>query len=400
MIKVKIYTLLLILISFSAFSQRVEKGKVITAPKIPQKNTPKKTEVKTNEFDFIFEDTPKLKFTNQFEGSNTNKTVSDNKTANYTEGIKIEPLRELNRVVHEDTSSIDEGDLFIVEIEEVGKFYGSDNMVTMASYYSIWDTKILNPYGIKPLDINEIVNMTLYNEKEGRKWHPMLDNFRLSSHFGLRRKKWHRGTDLALTTGEKIYSAFDGIVRISNTHSGYGRTVMVRHYNGLETLYAHLSSIAFETGTLVKAGDVIGLGGNTGRSSGPHLHFETRYEGHQFDSENIYDYTGNKVNIRGSEFQISSRLWDYLRGKNSRPSTPIKVISETENSDSGDEEIDDEFEEEVPEEVKQIVWRTVRPGDTLNKIAKDARITVPELARLNKRSIDRKLRVGEKLRIK
>jgi murein DD-endopeptidase MepM/ murein hydrolase activator NlpD len=400
--KYLIYTF--ILFSINAFAQK-EKGKVISAPKIPQssKNTPQKKDVKKekDEFDFIFEDEPKLRFSNQYEGANTNKAAASTTPSNttYKEGIRIEPLREINQVVHEDTSSIDEGELMIVEIEEEAQFAGSDNMVSVASYYSVWDTRLLNPYGIKPKDFNEMININLYNEKDGRAWAPMLDRFRLSSHFGWRRGRWHKGTDLALDTGDKVYSAFDGIVRISGTFNGYGRTVLVRHYNGLETLYGHLSKIAFEANTLVKAGDVIGLGGSTGRSSGPHLHYETRYEGNQFDPENIYDFSNNQVNIRGQEFTLSPKLYDYLRGKSSLISNikSVETISEESLDDHGDE---DEFEEPVPVKTQQKAWYTVRRGDTLGSISRKAGMSVQDLARLNKITVNKKIHPGLRLRIR
>lgn len=395
----------LLLFSVHAFGQK-EKGKVISAPKIPQssKNTTQKKDVKKekDEFDFIFEDEPKLRFSNQYEGGNTNKAASSapNSTTTYKEGIRIEPLREINQVVHEDTSSIDEGELMIVEIEEEAQFAGNDNMVSVASYYSVWDTRSLNPYGIKPSDFNELININLYNEKDGRAWAPMLDKFRLSSHFGWRRKRWHKGTDLALDTGDKVYSAFDGIVRISGTFNGYGRTVLVRHYNGLETLYAHLSKVAFESNTLVKAGDVIGLGGSTGRSSGPHLHFETRYEGNQFDPENIYDFSNNQVNIRGAEFTLSPKLYDFYKGKSSLVSNirSVEVISEEALDDLEGEE--DEYEEPAPVKTQVKAWYTVRKGDTLSSISRKAKISLQDLARLNKISINKKIHPGLRLRIK
>ncbi len=355
---------------------------------------------KKDEFDFIFEEESKLRFSNKYEGSNNNKAVAPAEPgSNYKEGIRIEPLREINTIVHEDTSSLDEGELLILEIEEEAQFAGSENMVKMASYYSVWDTKNLNPYGTAPKSFNEIVHITLYNEKEGREWAKMLDQFRLSSHFGWRNKRWHKGTDLALDTGDKVYAAFDGIVRISGTFNGYGRTVLLRHYNGLETLYGHLSKIAFEPNTLVKAGDVIGLGGSTGRSSGPHLHYETRYEGNQFDTENIYDYTNNQIRIRMQEFTVSSRLYDYLRGK---PSVPTSYRNgEFATGEALDDlEDGDDFEEEVPVQTVQKLWHSVRKGETLTSIAHKFNMTARELAQLNKIPLNKKIYPGLRLRVR
>ena len=98
------------------------------------------------------------------------------------------------------------------------------------------------------------------------------------SPFGPRRRRRHQGVDLPLHTGDPVYAAFDGKVRLSKYHRGYGNLVIIRHENGLETFYGHLSRREVEPGDWVRAGEVIGLGGSTGRSNGPHLHFETRYQ--------------------------------------------------------------------------------------------------------------------------
>jgi murein DD-endopeptidase MepM/ murein hydrolase activator NlpD len=398
-------TLLSVLVSFLAFSQ--EKGK-LNAPKIPKNNKTSTTNTKnsnqksSDEFDFKFEDEPKLRFSNQYENNTTNK-VSNTETGTQKslEGIKIEPLRELNQIVHEDTSSIDEGELLVVEIEEDAQFQGADNMVEIASYYSVWDTKSLNPYGLNPKEFEEIVPITLYNVNEGRNWSPVLDKSLVTSHFGWRNRRWHKGTDLDLETGDKIYAPFDGVVRISGVHSGYGRTIILRHYNGIETLYGHLSKFNYEPGTFIKAGEVIGRGGNSGRSSGSHLHYETRFEGNQFDPENIYNFKNNPMVIRSSEFVISPKVFDYLRGGSSRPSSIITEPSSVQSSgvvEDIEEEIDDE--EEVPVRVEKKIWYTVRNGDNLTEISKKFHSSVGEICRLNKISAYKKLYVGLKLRVK
>jgi murein DD-endopeptidase MepM/ murein hydrolase activator NlpD len=403
-IPIKIMILALAL-SYSAMSQ--EKGK-LNAPKIPKNNKQTPTNTKDanakpkDEFDFTFEDEPKLRFSNQYETNNTNKTTtSENGTQKGLEGIKIEPLRELNNLIHEDTSSIDEGELMVVEIEEDAQFQGADNMVEIASYYSVWDTKSLNPYGLNPKEFEDMVPITLYNVSEGRNWAPVLDKSVVTSHFGWRNRRWHKGTDLDLETGDKVYAPFDGVVRIAGVHSGYGRTMILRHYNGIETLYGHLSKYNYEPGTFIKAGEEIGRGGNTGRSSGSHLHYETRYEGNQFDPENIYNFKTNPMEMRGSEFVLSPKVFDYLRGGSSRPSNIISEPTSIQSSgvaEDIEEEIDDE--EEVPVKVEKKVWYRVRQGDNLTEIARKFHSSVGEICRLNKISAYKKLYVGLKLRVK
>lgn len=111
-----------------------------------------------------------------------------------------------------------------------------------------------------------------------------------SSPYGWRWHRGHHGVDIALRTGEPIHAAFGGTVRVATRMGGYGNCIVVRHSNGLETLYGHLSKINVRTGQQVSAGEVIGLGGNTGNSTGPHLHFECRFLYQTFDPEWILDF--------------------------------------------------------------------------------------------------------------
>ncbi|MDR1848044.1 MAG: M23 family metallopeptidase [Bacteroidales bacterium] len=110
-----------------------------------------------------------------------------------------------------------------------------------------------------------------------------------SSNYGWRWNRPHTGVDIALNIGEPVFAAFDGVVRVAKTNGGYGKMVLIRHYNNLETLYGHLSEIKVKSGQIVKAGDIIGLSGNTGHSTGPHLHFECRLLYACFDPEWIFD---------------------------------------------------------------------------------------------------------------
>lgn len=119
-----------------------------------------------------------------------------------------------------------------------------------------------------------------------------------SSPYGWRWHRGHHGVDIALRTGEPIYAAFGGTVRIASRMGGYGNCVVIRHSNGLETLYGHLSKIHVHANQQVEAGEVIGLGGNTGNSTGPHLHFECRFLYQTFDPEWILDFKSQTLRTR------------------------------------------------------------------------------------------------------
>jgi hypothetical protein len=129
---------------------------------------------------------------------------------------------------------------------------------------------------------------------------------KLNSKYGPRWGKMHKGMDLFLKTGDSVIAAFNGVVRYADYNSGgFGNCVVIRHTNGLETVYGHLSEILVDENQYVQAGEVIGLGGTTGHSTGPHLHFETRYKDFSIDPELYYNTeTGtllSKILVLGKE---------------------------------------------------------------------------------------------------
>ncbi|MEO8761310.1 MAG: M23 family metallopeptidase [Bacteroidia bacterium] len=133
----------------------------------------------------------------------------------------------------------------------------------------------------------------------------------ITSNFGWRDKRMHKGMDIDLNRGDQVHAAFDGMVRIARYNSGYGNVVIVRHYNGLETVYAHLSKIKVKPGQVVIAGQTLGLGGATGHATGSHLHFEVRFKGHALNPANIISFTENKTYndtliIRKSKYGIAA----------------------------------------------------------------------------------------------
>lgn len=390
-----------LLISTVSFAQR-EKGKILKAPKIFQKDTQTKEASNSNkeatstpnEVEFQFEEQPRLRFSTTFETTSdkTERLKTDVQAEKALNGdnlpFRLEPIRTVNSMVEDDTSSIDEGELQIVEIEEFVAFNDPSEMVKVASYYSIWDTRNIDPYGINPTDFEEVIPIKLYDLNENRYWNSPLDRSPITSHFKFRNGRWHRGTDLDLETGDPVYSVFDGIVRVAGGHSGWGNTVLIRHYNGLETLYGHLSKILVEPNRLVKAGDKIGLGGNTGRSSGSHLHIETRYEGNAFDSENIFRYSGNanETEVLAQEFLLAPTVFNYLRGGKS------KVAFDGDG-------VDESGEEEEPKQMSQNVWIRVKRGDNLTQIAARNNTTVSALCELNKIRANHTLMANTRLRI-
>lgn len=286
-------------------------------------------------------------------------------------GSPFEPKKELNRVVSEDTTSIDQGETSVVEV--IDSVLVGDEWVKIADYYAVWDSHTIDPYNINPLEFNEAIDIKLYDPPANRYWSAPLNEGKMTSNFGFRWGRWHTGTDLDLETGDPVYAAFDGVVRVVGWNGGgYGRYVLIRHYNGLETLYGHLSKQTVETGQLIKAGDQIGLGGNTGRSYGAHLHFETRYEGNPFSPLNIFSFPENTIN--SDHFLLTGSVWDYLRGGRSSSEGRSRP------------------------RFKRTVLHRVRSGETLNSVASRYGMSVSVLKRKNHISGSR-LRPGQKLRV-
>ncbi|MFD2036054.1 peptidoglycan DD-metalloendopeptidase family protein [Belliella marina] len=235
--------------------------------------------------------------------------------------------------------------------------------ITAFEYFSSWDSQKINIYDFNPKDFKDTVYIKLYDQFFGTKWALPLDETRITSEFGFRRYRWHHGTDLKLTTGDPIYSTFDGIVRIkSYDRNGYGYYVVVRHKNGLETLYGHMSKLLVEVGQEVKSGDVLGLGGSTGRSTGPHLHFEVRYQGLSINPTQLFDF--NVGRLRSDIYAVTSSSFEH-------------VI-----------------------EAQKSVYHRVRSGENLSVIAKRYGVKVSTLTRLNNLTTRSVLRVGQNLKVR
>ena len=199
-----------------------------------------------------------------------------------------------------------------------------------------------------------------------------------TSHFGPRRRRFHYGLDLAMHTGEPIYAAFDGVVRFSKYNSSYGHLIVIRHDNGLETYYAHLSKRHVTPGTRVKAGEEIGLCGNTGRSRGSHLHFEIRYNGNALNPENV---------ISCETRTLIAPTLTLTRDSFRKVAKPGASNTSTQRSHAGNYSSDGKYYK-------------VRTGDTLSRIAKRNGTTISKLCKLNGLKESSVIRPGQKLRIR
>lgn len=155
-------------------------------------------------------------------------------------------------------------------------------------YGEFWESDRVNPYANAIIPDTKDIDVSGY-------FHPVPGH--VTSNYGYRRRfgRIHRGIDLKLSVGDTVRAAFDGKIRLTKfERRGYGYYVVIRHDNGMETVYGHLSRFLVKPDQRVKAGEPIALGGNTGRSTGPHLHFETRFMGIAINPTAIIDFE-NKV---------------------------------------------------------------------------------------------------------
>ncbi|MBE6240223.1 MAG: LysM peptidoglycan-binding domain-containing protein [Bacteroidales bacterium] len=245
-----------------------------------------------------------------------------------------------------------------------------------------WKTSGANPYGIELSEMPD--QWAIWCVDSLDQYHcPFQGEVYHRGKFGMRRGRRHQGVDLPLKTGEPIYATFTGKVRVSKNWSSYGNMVIIRHENGIETFYAHLSKRLVEAGDWVNAGDVIGYGGSTGRSSGPHLHFETRYKGFAFDPQWLIDFKTGE--LRHRLFVLKKKYFD---------------IYSNYEQDFEDEARNEEEDKKEDAEREAMRWYTIKSGDTLGGIAYRNGTTVKELCRLNGIKADAILKIGKKIRVR
>ncbi|QIU94336.1 peptidoglycan DD-metalloendopeptidase family protein [Bacteroides faecium] len=228
------------------------------------------------------------------------------------------------------------------------------------SLYPNWNNQYVHAYG------NAIIPETYTIDLTG--FHMPTPSTRITSPFGPRWRRMHNGLDLKVNIGDTIVAAFDGKVRVVKyERRGYGKYVVIRHDNGLETVYGHLSKQLVENDQLVKAGEPIGLGGNTGRSTGSHLHFETRFLGIAINPVYMFDFP--KQDIVADTYTF-------------RKTKGVK------RAGSHDTQVAD----------GAIRYHKVKSGDTLSRIAKLRGVSVSTLCKLNRIKATTTLRIGQVLR--
>ena len=232
------------------------------------------------------------------------------------------------------------------------------------SLYPNWNNQYVHAYG-KDAIIPDSYTIDLTG------FHTPTPSTRITSPFGPRWRRMHNGLDIKVNIGDTIVAAFDGKVRIVKyERRGYGKYVVIRHDNGLETVYGHLSKQLVEENQLVKAGEPIALGGNTGRSTGSHLHFETRFLGIAINPALMFDFPKQDIVADTYTFR---KTRGYERNRAGSHDTNIASDGE-------------------------IRYYKVKKGDSLSRIAKLRGVSVSTLCKLNRITTKTTLRPGQVLR--
>lgn len=242
-------------------------------------------------------------------------------------------------------------------------------------YTEGWNSKRVNPFNEADVPNSKVIDVTGYH---------MPCPGQVTSNYGYRAKfgRMHKGIDLAIRSNDTIYAAFDGKVRLTNYEArGYGNYVIIRHPNGLETVYGHLNRSLVKPDQVVKAGQPIALGGSTGRSTGPHLHFETRYMGYAINPSAIFDFVNKTTHTDTYTFSKQT----YTKARSYAPKTTM-AKSGTENAYKGGSD--------------NITSYTVKKGDTLSSIARSYGMSATTLRKINGLESGDKIHAGQVLKLK
>ena len=269
------------------------------------------------------------------------------------------PFQIINQINYYVATRTNTNESFDLNKIAVTNFY-DQSLYPANCFYESWDTKKTQPYSDDLWAADSIQKLVVEDSANFCKYvHPY--NGPLTSPFGPRDGRNHNGIDIDLKTGAPVVAAFDGMVRVARNQSTYGNVVVIRHYNGLETLYAHLYKIKVKPGQVINAGQVLGLGGNTGRSRGSHLHFEIRFKGKPIDPSYLISF---------EEKELFSDAFILKKTKSSYIAFP-----------------------------EGAAFHKVKKGDLPYQIAERYGISLKKLQELNTLNKKSRLMVGQELRI-
>lgn len=248
-----------------------------------------------------------------------------------------------------------------------------------ADNHDYWDCEKINPY-------KDVVLQTPFkiNFDQTTFTSPVDHKIVVTSRFGRRRRGAHRGIDIDLVTGDNVRSVLPGKVRFVGYSKGHGKTVVIRHANEIETVYAHLSAYTVKENDQIVEGQIIGLGGNTGNSRGSHLHLEVRYKGVCIHPEYVFNFDGSGT-INAQELWVTNG-WKSPRLHSSYRQSKIEELPTEEDAIA--------YQKNEPK------YHRVRRGDTLSQLARSYSLRLSEICSLNSISKSSVLRIGQMIQIR
>ncbi|MBW1296511.1 peptidoglycan DD-metalloendopeptidase family protein [Aquimarina litoralis] len=248
---------------------------------------------------------------------------------------------------------------------------------TVTSVYNEnWNTTVFNTFIKKKFQKQPF----LLHFKDSVFSSPVEHKMVVTSRYGWRRGRAHQGIDIDLQTGDNVKAMLSGKVRYVRRHSGHGKTIVIRHDNGLETVYAHLSKYLVKENDVVEKGQIIGKGGVSGNARGSHLHLEVRYEGKSIHPEYLFDFSEN-TKVRSKQIVVTKK-WMTPRSHRSTRKSKIVVQKTLENA--------------IDETPTRSIY-IVKKGDTLYGIARKHDIAVSEICKINEIRHNSVLNIGQEI---
>jgi len=271
-----------------------------------------------------------------------------------------------------------------LDFEVIKRVDTTETIVNLDSFTTIdiksehWEHNVYNPFK------NEVVKFPLQLEfKDSTYASPIGKNKVVTSRYGWRKGRAHKGIDIDLITGDSLFAMFDGIVRMSRYSGGHGRTVVVRHYNGLETVYAHLSKYGVKENDSVTKGQYLGKGGVSGNARGSHLHLVVNYKGISINPEYLFEFNDSN-SIRSNEIWVTQKWTRPYVHNSKRKSKIIPLLSE---------------EAAIASLKTQKKIYVVRRGDTLSRISRRNNVSIAAICRTNAINKSSVIKPGQKLLI-
>lgn len=337
--------------------------------------------------------------------------------ARRTPKVYVAPkLEDLPKIAIDTIATSDRDTKIIIFSNNTWEYYrpGMSKFDNLKIYQEHWDTTQVFAYkSVELSNLPAIIDLKLISDLND--FHTPIMG-KVLSKYGPRGRRNHNGVDIPLKMGEPIYAMLDGKVRYAKYNTGgFGNLVIVRHANGLETWSAHLSKLNVSPNDYVKAGQIIGFGGSTGRSRGPHLHFEMRYSDQTFDPQFLVDFETGHLRyqtfaLEKSFFNIHSRASDQLEEDDDYIFDNMNLLADGSDTDSTSTDILERIAkaQQSPKTTAKApsisqsgaVYHTIRSGDILGKLAIRYGVSIDQICRLNKISRTTTLRLGQKLRVK